>query len=45
MQKSKTNINYQYAFDEMGFDDPKDAEKTKQQEEAALKLQKVIQQC
>lgn len=52
VQKSKTNVNYQYAFDEMSYEDlldPKAAEKAKQQKAAALKLQKVslnpIQQC
>lgn len=52
VQKSKTNISYQYAFDEMSYEDlldPKAAKKAKRQREAALKLQKVslnpIQQC
>lgn len=52
VQKSKTTVNYQYALDEMSYEDlldPKAAEKAKQHKEAALKLQKVslntIHQC
>lgn len=52
LQKSKTTVSYQYAFDEMSYEDlldPKAAEKAKQRREAALKLQKVSlnpnQQC
>lgn len=44
MQKGKTIVKYQHAFDEMSYEDlldPKAAEKAKQQQEAALKLQKV----
>lgn len=44
VQKGKTNVKYQYALDEMSYEDlldPKAAEKARQQEEADLKLQKV----